>query len=371
MKNKGFVNILLVTALIVALTAAGFFIFDRSLQKEIEPNNELVVPDDVSTSADKLSNTISNLLTYTNTKYGYSLSYPNDWIIEPEQRIVDQYNEIVSLVNIHNPDKSLGVNISISRKEPGIKYVASSQSKLSINGSTETAYLFPKGYECGMADPAAKDCSFFIVAIQHNGFWYDLRAGGHAEAVAEPYTSIFSSFKFTGTGIKADEPDVVSSDSWRRYSNKRYNYSFKYPAGAIIETAPANKIPEACLSIKYKDAFIYISNPKDSTEAPCGPTGVGLGYTPDQRDIEIGGILYVAKGFEYSLQQLKVDLAKSGQSLSSNDKDETNQWFDISSVNGNMRVVYGVNSGTGVKLTDYELTDRSELISSVLGSLTF
>lgn len=369
--KKGFINIVLVIAIILLAGAGGYLALTKKsgLPKNGALNDHVVVP--VAQQTPATDSKISGWKTYANEKYGYSLSYPNNWIVDSEQRIVNQDNDIRSLVSIHNSDNSLGVSVRVDLEDSAIKYGALQKSQISINGKVETAYLFPTGYECGMADPTAKDCSFFMVSFQKNGFWYTFTATGHAESVAEPYVSIFSSTKFTNTGIKADKPDIVSADSWKSYSNKRYNYSFKYPEGAIIEMASANKIPEACLFIKYKDAFVYISNPKDSTEAPCGPTGVGLGYAPTKEDIDVGKIPYVAEGFKYSLQQLAVDLAKSGGKPSPNDKDETNEWFDISSVNGNMRVVYGINSGLGIKLTNYELMEKASLIRSILRSLTF
>ncbi|MDO8639116.1 MAG: hypothetical protein Q7R43_06075 [Candidatus Daviesbacteria bacterium] len=116
--SKGFAPILiLVGIVVVALAVGGYLLY----QNQVKPV-PIVAPQPIaqtSTSPDETA----NWKTYTNTKYGYSIKYPNDWhIILPgkdgdksiniqnysESEITQQEQQSMSL----NPDK-LSVTIGV------------------------------------------------------------------------------------------------------------------------------------------------------------------------------------------------------------------------------------------------------------------
>ncbi len=138
-----------------------------------------------------------HLKTYTNAKFGYSIQYPDGWIVDPEQAIIDTVNKIPSVVEIHTADNNKRLSILINEREWLLKHSTSFKQPIAIGEAQHTAYMFPRGHECGMADHETIDCSFFVVPIFYNGMWYELHAMGGAQTVTNEWRSIVSSFRFT------------------------------------------------------------------------------------------------------------------------------------------------------------------------------
>ncbi len=143
---------------------------------------------------------------YTNTAFGYSIQYPRDWIIEPERAILDSVNRIRSEVSIRSGDDRMRLLILVNEKEWLLKREAPFKEQIAVSGSPQTAYIFPEGYECRMADPNRIDCSFFVVAIFRNGVWYQLHAIGQAGAVTPAWREILGSFTFTSAVVTDPKP---------------------------------------------------------------------------------------------------------------------------------------------------------------------
>jgi hypothetical protein len=183
MHNKGFISpVVLLVIVAVALSTVAYFVFVR-------PASAPVVQDTTQT-------TVAQTKTYTNSRYGYTLQYPSDWIVEPEKQIVDGTNKIYSYVKIHDPTDSKSIDIQVDAKEWMLKYEALQQDKIIIDGTDETAYIFPSGYE-SCEEESPKACSFFEIPIKRGNTWYDLGAKGDAQTVSDFYRNIFSTFHFS------------------------------------------------------------------------------------------------------------------------------------------------------------------------------
>ncbi len=144
-----------------------------------------------STTTDK-----STWHTYTNTKQGYSIRYPADWVITPEKSFIDGVNNIPSLVYISDKNKQHSIYIEVNRKEWLLKNEALIHQKMSINSVEHTVYIFPNGYECYDSKPG-DDCSFIQVPIKHGSVWYNLGAIKDAKKYEGIYADIFSTFRFS------------------------------------------------------------------------------------------------------------------------------------------------------------------------------
>lgn len=176
---------------VIALAIGGWLYLNQSSQPEA--TDTVMREDDVFGLESESAST--NI--YTNTKFGYSIKYPSSWTLEPEQKIVDRVNKIHSLVMVHDSDRTHVLQILVNENEWMLKHEAPTSTQVSINGSTQTAYIFPRGYECAMGNPDDPDCSFFVVPIYHNGLWYEIHASGDATIVNEMYSDILSSFRFS------------------------------------------------------------------------------------------------------------------------------------------------------------------------------
>lgn len=167
-------------------------IFPNAKDQNQQPTNNGPVVNDALT----INPPPTQLKTYTNSKQGYSIQYPADWTVEKERIILDAVNKIPSVVTLISHDKKQNITILLNQKESQMKNESLNTQRITVAGAQQTAYLFPEGYECHMADPGREDCSFFLVPIYRNGMWYELKASGKAESITDFYQKILSTFTF-------------------------------------------------------------------------------------------------------------------------------------------------------------------------------
>lgn len=201
---------MVVIAACVVLGLGIFFV--AKMQKPVTNNVGVVAtvpeaPPVASTSTGAASTTLAtsssttapaaNTKTYTNTTFGYSFSYPTNWVLEPETSVVDAQNDMPSVVSVHDtkPFSPQRFSVTINRKERTLKNEAPKTEPVTIAGQTVTAYLFPDGKDCKptKTDP---DCSFFLIPIQRDGVWYEINVANEATTL-DAYRTILASFKFT------------------------------------------------------------------------------------------------------------------------------------------------------------------------------
>jgi len=200
-----------VVAAVCIIVGLGIF-FVVKMQKPATNSVEVaaVVPEVssvASTTADVAPTTPStqssdttsaaNTKIYTNIAFGYSFSYPNNWVLEPETSVVDAQNDMPSMISVHDAKlfSPQRFSVTINRKERTLKNEAPKTESITVAGQTVTAYLFPNGKDCKptKTDP---DCSFFLIPIQRNGVWYEISVANEA-ATLDAYRTILASFKFT------------------------------------------------------------------------------------------------------------------------------------------------------------------------------
>lgn len=165
----------------------------------------VIYREDTALMLQKIENKVAHILIYNNrniaklvqnSKYQYQMNFPRDWVVSKEKSIIDDVNKIASLVTVYSLNQDQKVSIIVNQNESLIKNSAIKTEIIKINGENRTVYMFPEGYECHMRNPNKKDCSFFIIPIYHNGYWYEIKAEGKAESVSDLYREILSTFKF-------------------------------------------------------------------------------------------------------------------------------------------------------------------------------
>ncbi len=198
------------------------------------------------TSSSTYEYTKDNLQIYVNYNFGYRIEYPLNWTIDSEKRIMDDVNKIESLVKIYDTSHEHGVIITVNQKDSILKNEAPATEKVIIDGVPQVAYLFPEGYECHMRNPNQKDCSFFIIPINHNGLWYEIKIIGEAKNVSEAHKKILSTFKFTNVLInnplKIEKTGLFISTSTNKLifteSIKLINYKYSDYSCGYYEKLP-------------------------------------------------------------------------------------------------------------------------------------
>ena len=200
-------KMIVIVAVCVLLGLGAFFVI-KTQKKSVETNTNvnLSVQTETPQAAPTASTSSAPAPTtpkpsttklYNNTAFGYSFSYPTNWVLEPETSVVDAQNDMPSIVSVHDtkPFSPQRFSVTINRKERTLKNEAPKTESITIAGQTATAYLFPDGKDCKptKTDP---DCSFFIIPIQRGGVWYEISVANEAVTL-DAYRAILASFKFT------------------------------------------------------------------------------------------------------------------------------------------------------------------------------
>lgn len=191
---------------LLVVVALGLFFVFKMQKNEIEipsvttsPQVEALQPAGTSTVAASAPVAPKPVTTkiYTNKTFGYSFSYPIDWVLEPETSVMDAQNNMPSIVSVHDtrPFSPQRFSVTINRKERTIQNQAPKKESVTVGGQSVTAYMFPDGLDCKptKTDP---DCSFFIIPIQRGGVWYEISVANEA-ATLDKYRAILASFVFT------------------------------------------------------------------------------------------------------------------------------------------------------------------------------
>lgn len=227
------------------------------------------------TSSSTYEYTKDNLQIYVNYNFGYRIEYPLNWTIDSEKRIMDDVNKIESLVKIYDTSHEHGVIITVNQKDSILKNEAPATEKVIIDGVPQVAYLFPEGYECHMRNPNQKDCSFFIIPINHNGLWYEIKIIGEAKNVSEAHKKILSTFKFVNVSVsnplKIEKTGLYVSTSTNKLifteSDKIIKYKYTDFSCGYYEKLPNCK-DNILAYDSYKGSKIYI---KDIEYIHVGP----------------------------------------------------------------------------------------------------
>ena len=253
--QRGFIGVGLLIAIVLGLVVVGsgaYFVMQQNAPSQtatdienfdnlpqLPTNNYQNQPtkNTPTTGSGPANLPTASLKTYANSKFGYSVQYPSSWVVGPDKPIVDAVNKIRSAVTLYPTDESRHLSILVNEKEWLIKMETLFTQEVTVAGAKYTAYIFPEGYECHMADPDRKDCSFFVVPIFRDGVWYELHAQGDARAITSEWSKILSSFKFTNvspgegasngkasipTGAPVPSQKIVSCDDVVKYGVKVY-----------------------------------------------------------------------------------------------------------------------------------------------------
>lgn len=123
-KSNRLLFILIFILALILGTGGTYLVLNSKTQKQIQPNPTPMV------TATPTPDPTANWKTYTNAKYGYSVSYPKDWIIQNENLAVDS---VTTKTKLQSADFIIGEPTMGGHYIPGAESGALLEIVVSLN----------------------------------------------------------------------------------------------------------------------------------------------------------------------------------------------------------------------------------------------
>ncbi len=227
----------IVIIVMIAILFGGYLIYQNQF-KSVTPSS----PQTTQPGSDEAA----NWKTYTNTKYGYSIKYPTDWIVN-DPCIADK-----QFLDCSAPEVSIKSLEKFTLNEQDINY-SIRISKLDKDPRDTTGliafYVPPGGYKeekinsidvlkgLGMNNTL----EFYFKKRENNYIW--ITFGPYSEKAPFPkqgsfyktFNKILSTFKFT-------DQNQADTFNWKTYTNTKWSFSFKYPSQFTLKEDKSESI---------------------------------------------------------------------------------------------------------------------------------
>ena len=224
--KQGFAPIIIVIAIaiFVALAGGGYVVYQAYFAPTIDGGGKIIFCTGEQCNNVKATSTVdtSNWKTYTNTKYGFEVQYPQEWDISIPNNTADVivlFHQKNSQENTENP--VLWISVLEKYKDKELQEVFNGVYEPKYNFSTEcqkiTTTAGASGYSCSTVN--GDDHLLFV----SNGLIFEI----FNSMLNKTADKVISSFKFT-------TPQADTSN-WKTYTNTKYGFEFKYPADLAVE----------------------------------------------------------------------------------------------------------------------------------------
>lgn len=268
-KQKGFIPILIILLIVAAI--GGYLIYSGKInlsQKQVAQT----LKSDASSVLVGDAETV-NWKMYTNTQYGYSIKYPDNWYIKDMTKILNspqilnsQYFNNLEQVDFKNYTVHLTLDSIISMEE--VKRKGGGDAGMAYSADIKTEQLYGREIvksertnsavdEKGEWEVTNKSYGVYIPVGQNvlilNG---DIKY----KAVIE---KILSTFNFLDQGqiqievISTPTPDPFAR--WSSYQDIKYPFYFKYPNDWLISVKDVADDNQRIISLAKKDTPTTIS----------------------------------------------------------------------------------------------------------------
>lgn len=247
---------ILITLLILALSAAGYFFYQTQM---LSNSLETPFPTTSPTPAPSPDPT-ANWLTYQNTNLGFSFSYPPTMEIDDQLQTSTDPREWTTKKSLTLSDSETNCNFSLMINPDGFgpnfpnktEQVSYHDDKgFTIDQTIEnTENLTPNLYTVIYTSAAAPKINENI-----HGIWSQASCQTSSTApeyIDNTFSQILSTFKFTSAQPSAD------ISNWKTYTNNTYHYTIKYPTDWTIDDSKANDNSYAPIRVAKSNYFLEI-----------------------------------------------------------------------------------------------------------------
>lgn len=229
--NKTSLNLIvvLVLALLLSLVGTVYLGFQNmQLQKQISGLNKTTATAAPSATPDSTA----NWKTYSNTKYNYSIKYPNNWSYQenanntaflgpaPEDYAIGNKNILIQV--IPRPQNYLNMPFDQYVKIAGIQEIQGYKSLSTINSITAAdgtiGYIttWKVSPIIGSGEIETSPITYFSLPTNKNA---DLEISLADTTIIDTYKEMLKTFQFTSQ---------TDTSNWKKYENNKYNIVFKY-----------------------------------------------------------------------------------------------------------------------------------------------
>src|SRR5260221_1405311 len=250
--------IALIILVVILLGATGLLAYQNmQLQKQITKSQVNTYNSPVPSGTDETA----NWKTYTNTKHGYSIKYPNDWSFREFSSTKDGAgfyntasgdvigNEPITINFNQRPSNDQSVPFSDYVKIAAIKEIQGFESLVLINLVTTNSGIV--GYKTTwnyktLAGEAkiSLPITYFDTKLP-TGETVQINLGDKNDE--QIYNKILSTFKFT-------DQSQTDTSNWKTYTNQNYKFSFNYPA-LWTEQGPITSSDTALVYLHSNETF--------------------------------------------------------------------------------------------------------------------
>lgn len=250
MKQQGLAPVTIV--ILIALAFGGYFVYQNQVKSTPLPKQATQI---TSTPADASpvptgDTETANWKTYTNQKYGYSVKYPINLLVNESETSYDQYVEFTlgrdatGNAYLANYTVTVAKDSFLAKDAASVNFLSADWTSAFYNmnaGDTKTAaaVTFKKLPDETVAGQNAVVIQ--VVATGSNQKRYLLKNNGHVYMISDFSNSadsqnFLSSFKFL------DKNQTDEAAKWKTYGDVTFKYSFKYPYNWKINSIPDNTL---------------------------------------------------------------------------------------------------------------------------------
>jgi hypothetical protein len=182
---------------------------------------------------------------YTNQTYGFSFTYPTEWVLVDNISGAASGIPSVYQINIDNPKKEKnalpGIILEISKSKDDIpQYSSPNITQETIDGIAAVRQSIPSGMQSALeAVFFKKGVNYYRITLAYEDKKTPQRGEYNATSV-DIFNKILSTFKFTNSPEGGDQAQAIDTSAWKTYSNSSIKLSFMYPSTWTVKETKDN-----------------------------------------------------------------------------------------------------------------------------------